>query len=130
MLGDLGHFLARRDELEDAPVNLPVAELLGLVRVMPQVRDVQPVGEVAWVASVAEEADRRGDGPPIAGIVGHADLTLGDAVEPVIEALDEAGRGRFRGVRDNTAWDATPLGNNAARAGMLAAPRRRRSPSW
>ncbi len=82
--------------------------------------ELRPVGEVEWVASVAEEADRRGDGPPIAAIVGHADLTLGDAVRPVIEALDEAGRGRFRGVRHNTAWDASPMGNNAARAGILA----------
>jgi predicted TIM-barrel fold metal-dependent hydrolase len=81
--------------------------------------ELRPVGEVEWVAAVAEEADRRGDGPPIAAIVGHADLTLGDAVRPVIEALDEAGRGRFRGVRHNTAWDASPMGNNAARAGML-----------
>ncbi len=81
--------------------------------------ELRPVGEVEWVASVAEEADRRGDGPPIAAIVGHADLTLGDAVQPVIEALDEAGRGRFRGVRHNTAWDASPMGNNAARSGLL-----------
>ena len=79
----------------------------------------RPVGEVEWVASIAEEADRRGDGPPIAGIVGHADLTLGDAVQPVLEALAEAGRGRFSGVRHNTAWDASPMGNNAPRAGML-----------
>ena len=82
--------------------------------------ELRPVGEVEWVASIADEADRRGDGPPIAAIVGHADLTLGDAVEPVLEALDEAGRGRFRGVRHNTAWDASPLGNNATRAGLLA----------
>ena len=82
--------------------------------------ELRPVGEVEWVASIAEEADRRGDGPPIAGIVGHADLTLGAAVQPVIEALDAAGRGRFRGVRHNTAWDATPMGNNAARAGIMA----------
>jgi len=81
--------------------------------------ELRPVGEVEWVASVAEEADRRGDGPPIAGIVGHADLALGDAVQPVLEALAEAGRGRFCGVRDNTAWDASPMGNNAARAGIL-----------
>jgi predicted TIM-barrel fold metal-dependent hydrolase len=77
------------------------------------------VGEVEWVSSVADAADGRGDGPPIAGIVGHADLSLGDDVQPVLEALDEAGRGRFRGVRDNTAWDASPMGNNAARAGIL-----------
>jgi predicted TIM-barrel fold metal-dependent hydrolase len=82
--------------------------------------ELRPVGEVDWVATVAEEADGRGDGPPIAAIVGHADLTLGDAVEPVVEALDEAGRGRFRGVRHNTAWDASPMGNNADRAGIMA----------
>jgi L-fuconolactonase len=82
--------------------------------------ELRPVGEVEWVATVAEEADRRGDGPPIAGIVGHADMTLGDAVQPVLEALDEAGRGRFRGVRHNTAWDASPMGNNAPRPGLLA----------
>ena len=81
--------------------------------------ELRPVGEVEWVASVADDADRRGDGPPIAGIVGHADLTLGDAVQPVVEALAEAGRGRFRGVRHNTAWDASPMGNNAERAGIL-----------
>jgi L-fuconolactonase len=81
--------------------------------------ELRPVGEVAWVASVADQADQRGDGPPIAGIVGHADLTLGDAVEPVLEALDDAGGGRFRGVRHNTAWDASPMGNNAARAGLM-----------
>ena len=84
--------------------------------------ELRPVGEVEWVASVAEEADRRGDGPPIAGIVGHADLTLGDAVQPVLEALDEAGRGRFRGVRHNTAWDASPMGEQRARPGC--SPRR------
>lgn len=82
-------------------------------------QELRPVGEVAWVAAVAKEADRRGDGPPIAGIVGHADMTVGAAVQPVIEALDEAGRGRFVGVRDNTAWDETPMGNNAVRGGIL-----------
>ena len=82
-------------------------------------QELRPVGEVAWVTAVAEEADQRGDGPPIVGIVGHADLTLGTAVQPVIEALAEAGRGRFVGVRHNTAWDETPMGNNAARAGIL-----------
>lgn len=81
--------------------------------------ELRPVGEVEWVAASAEEADRRGDGPPIAAIVGHADLTLGEAVRPVLEALTEAGRGRFRGVRHNTAWDASPMGNNAGRPGLL-----------
>jgi L-fuconolactonase len=84
--------------------------------------ELRPVGEVAWVADVAEDADRRGDGPPLAAIIGHADLTLGEAVDEVLDAHREAGRGRFRGVRHNTAWDATPMGNNASRPGLLGEP--------
>jgi len=38
-----------------------------------------------------------------AGIVGHADLPLGAAVEPVLRAQVAAGNGRFRGVRFITA---------------------------
>ena len=41
-----------------------------------------------------------------AGIVGTADLTLGDAVAPVLEAHLQAGGGRFRGIRHIAAWDA------------------------
>jgi predicted TIM-barrel fold metal-dependent hydrolase len=41
-----------------------------------------------------------------AGIVGFADLTLGSAVRPVIEAHMKASD-RFRGVRYTTAWDAS-----------------------
>jgi predicted TIM-barrel fold metal-dependent hydrolase len=76
--------------------------------------ELRPVGEVEFVAEAAE-ASARTPGPEIAGIVGHADLTLGDAVEDVLHALEEAGRGRFRGVRFTTAWDAAPMGNNAER---------------
>jgi predicted TIM-barrel fold metal-dependent hydrolase len=46
-----------------------------------------------------------------AGIVGYADLTLGAAVEKVLEAMITAGSGRFRGIRfitashpDQAAW--------------------------
>src|SRR5215831_11916811 len=41
-----------------------------------------------------------------AGIVGHADLTLGSRVEPVLAAHERAGGGRFRGIRHITTWDA------------------------
>jgi predicted TIM-barrel fold metal-dependent hydrolase len=40
--------------------------------------------------------------------VGHADLTLGDAVKPVVEALLAAGNGRFKGIRHAAAWDPDP----------------------
>jgi predicted TIM-barrel fold metal-dependent hydrolase len=79
---------------------------------------LRPVGEVAFVAEAAEESATTG-GSPITGIVGHADLTLGDAVEEVLLAEEEAGRGRFRGIRYTTAWDAAPMGNNAQRAGIM-----------
>jgi predicted TIM-barrel fold metal-dependent hydrolase len=79
---------------------------------------LRPVGEVEFVAAAAEDSARTG-GSEITGIVGHADLTLGDAVEEVLHAEEEAGRGRFRGIRFTTAWDASPMGNNAGRAGLM-----------
>ncbi len=48
-----------------------------------------------------------------AGIVGHADLGLGDAVEPVLAAMDRAGGGRFRGVRHSISFDAAPEIHNS-----------------
>ena len=80
--------------------------------------EMRPVGEVEFVAEAAETSART-PGPEIEGIVGHADLTLGDAVRDVLAALEEAGRGRFRGVRHSTAWDPAPMGNNAVRGGLL-----------
>src|SRR5579859_2256311 len=46
LLDDVRDLLARGNQLEDAPVNLPVAEPLGQVCVMTEVGDVQPVGQV------------------------------------------------------------------------------------
>ena len=43
-----------------------------------------------------------------AGIVGFADLTLGDAVAPVLEAHIAASKSRFRGIRHMAVWDASP----------------------
>jgi L-fuconolactonase len=43
-----------------------------------------------------------------AGIVGFADLVLGDAVQPVLEAHLAAGKGRFRGIRYTAGWDPHP----------------------
>lgn len=79
---------------------------------------LRPVGEVEFVAGQAEESTRRG-GAEIAAIVGRADLALGDAVEEVLTAQVEAGRGRFRGIRFTTAFDPSPMNNAAPRAGML-----------
>ena len=39
-----------------------------------------------------------------AGIVGSADLRLGDRVQPVLEAQIAASPQRFRGIRHRAAW--------------------------
>ena len=69
-----------------------------------------PVGETEFVAGVAAMSASGVYGPArvCAGIVGHADLRLGDAVAPVLEAHVAAGGGRFRGVRHSAPWDADP----------------------
>ena len=56
------------------------------------------MGETVYVAARAAETERRG-GARIAGIVGHADLDLGPAVEQVLAAHLEHAGGRFRGYR-------------------------------
>ncbi len=63
-----------------------------------------PVGETAFVAAQAERSAAIG-GPRISAIVSFADMTLGDAVEDVLRAHVEAGRGLFRGIRHATAID-------------------------
>ena len=61
---------------------------------------LKPVGEVEFVAGVADASDAA-DGPPIVGIVGSADLTLPiDQLDEVLDAQVAAGGGRFRGIRD------------------------------
>jgi len=68
---------------------------------------LKPVGETEFVADLAEQS-AASDGAEIAAIMGSADLLAGDAVEEVLTAHEEAGRGRFRGVRYVTANDPHP----------------------
>lgn len=68
---------------------------------------LQPVGETVFVAAEAAKM-REGVGATIEGIVGFADLALGDAVEEVLRAHEEAAGGLFRGVRHGTAWSSDP----------------------
>jgi predicted TIM-barrel fold metal-dependent hydrolase len=80
--------------------------------------ELRAVGETEFVAGVAAMSDSGLYGPArvAAGIVGFADLTLGDRVEPVLEAHLRAGGGRFRGVRHAAAWDASEVIGNSATA--------------
>ena len=68
----------------------------------------KPVGEVEFANGVAAMAASGGYGKAAicAGIVGHANLLLGEGAKPVLEAEIVAGNGRFRGIRHSSAWDA------------------------
>ena len=63
--------------------------------------ELRPVGETEFVNGVAamSASGIYGNTVHCAGIVGHADLTLGSRVEPVLEAHVRAGSDRFRGIR-------------------------------
>ncbi len=76
----------------------------------------RPVGETEFVNGIAAMSASGGYGEArvAAGIVGHADLMLGAAVEDVLAAHIQAGGGRFRGIRHTSAWDADPAIMNPA----------------
>jgi predicted TIM-barrel fold metal-dependent hydrolase len=80
--------------------------------------EMRPVGQTEFVAGIGAMSDSGGYGRTrvAAGIVGFADLTLGDRVEPVLEANIRAGGGRFRGVRHSAAWDASDVIGNSRTA--------------
>ena len=80
--------------------------------------EMRPVGETEFVTGQAAMSDSGQYGPTrvAAGIVGFADLTLGDRVEAVLEAHLRAGGGRFRGVRHSAAWDADDVIGNSRTA--------------
>jgi predicted TIM-barrel fold metal-dependent hydrolase len=83
-------------------------------------KELRSVGEVEFAAGIAAMSESGQYGPTrtAAGIVGFADLTLGDAVEPVLQALIAAGGGRFRGIRHAAGWHPDPvIGNNHHGAG-------------
>jgi L-fuconolactonase len=78
--------------------------------------ELRPVGETEFVAGIAAMSESGGYGSArvAAGIVGYADLTLGERVEAVLEAQIRAGGGRFRGVRHSGNWDADGIIGNGA----------------
>ena len=92
---------------------------------------LMPVGETEIMAAIGEGWQ---DGSAAAaglnaGIVGYADLFLGSDVRAVLDAHAHAGRGRFRGVRQVTAWGPDPAvqvpqqgPRRPISAGMLADP--------
>jgi predicted TIM-barrel fold metal-dependent hydrolase len=68
---------------------------------------LRPVGETEFVNGIAamSASGIYGKTRVAAGIVGTADLRLGDGVAVVLDAQIAAGGGRFRGIRRAAAWD-------------------------
>ena len=77
--------------------------------------EMRPVGEVEFVQGLAAASASGLYGPArvAAAIVGHANLLLGDGVEPVLEALQAASPNRFRGIRHSVTWDPHPEVDNS-----------------
>src|SRR5262249_26531501 len=84
--------------------------------------EMKPIGETEFLDGVARRAASEPNIPTLvaAGIVGHADLRLGDAVAPVLEAHLAASPDRFRGIRHSTTWDASENIRSDAPAGLLS----------
>ena len=84
------------------------------------VAQLRPLGETEFLNGTAamSASGEYGECRVCAGIVGHADLLLGEQVRPVLEAQIRAGGGRFRGVRFISVWHPDP----AARASLANPP--------
>lgn len=83
------------------------------------------LGETEFVRGQAAMSASGGFGPARACDVmfGNVDVTLGAAVEPLLEQHIEASGGRFRGIRISSGWDADEkIHNVAAKPRLLLDP--------
>lgn len=80
-----------------------------------------PVGEVEFANGAAAFGASGLYGPAriCAGIVAGADLTLGDDIAPVLEAMQAMAGERLRGVRNAVVWHASP----EVRSSTMSPPR-------
>lgn len=75
--------------------------------------EMKPVGETEFADAVARQFAMCADRPRVcAGIVGFADLNLGDAVQAVLDAHEQV-TPRFKGIRHCAAWDPSEQIQNA-----------------
>jgi len=77
--------------------------------------EMKPVGETEFVNGIAAQSasGRYGETRVAEGIVSFADLTLGAAVEEVLQAHINAAPARFRGIRHAAGFDASPEVRNS-----------------
>lgn len=68
---------------------------------------LRPIGETEFVNGIAamSASGAYGSVAVNAGIVSYADLRLGDAVQPVLEAHIQHGGGRLRGIRNRAQYE-------------------------
>ena len=68
--------------------------------------EMRPVGETEFVNGIAAMSASGGYGQTrvAAGIVGTAHLDRGDSAAAVLDAQIDAGRGKFRGIRQGVTW--------------------------
>ena len=73
-----------------------------------------PLGETEFINGIAAMSASGNYGPAraCAGIVGYADLSLGDAVGPILDA-HMALSPRFRGIRHAAGWDSSDAVRNS-----------------
>ena len=83
--------------------------------------ELKAVGEVEFLEDAANRAaaDAAIRTRVASAIVGFADLALGDAVAPVLEAHVAASPQRFRGIRHSTTWDASGALRNEAGPSLM-----------
>jgi hypothetical protein len=95
--------------------------------------EMRPVSEVEFVAGIAamSAGGRYGPIKVAQGIVGYADLALGDRVEPVLEALIRAGGGRLSAYAIRSATMATRPSATAGRTRRpICTPGPKSAPGW
>ena len=71
---------------------------------------LRSLGETEFANGIAAMSAGGGYGPTLAvdGIVGNVDLRFGEHVRPALEAHLRAAGGRFKGIRNVSAWHADP----------------------
>ncbi len=72
--------------------------------------NLRPVGEIEFANGVAAQyaSGQYGKTLGCEGIIGFADLLLGNNVDRVLDHLEIAGGGRLKGIRNTTAWHSDP----------------------
>ena len=82
--------------------------------------ELRPVGETEYVKGFSGKYTGTNNSIEIAaGMVAHAELKLGDAVKPVLEAHLEIGGKMVRGIRYGCIWDPDPKIKSLSPPGIM-----------